>query len=288
MSAPDRPDPNPAPRRPDPAAASRRGRVDGGRSASPAGFQVTAGVAALRAAPEPDAEQLTQALHGAVIDIHEERGEFGWGRMRSDGYLGWVLMDALSAPVLAPALKVTALRSYAYSEPDPTAAPRFLLSLNAEVVPTGEERDGFVSCARCGWVAAAHLAPLDRFEADPGDVALRFVGAPYQWGGVESLGLDCSGLVQTAYRACGIALPRDSILQREAGRAVIDWRAPGVLRRGDVIVWRRHVALVLDPHTLIHANTFHMAVAVEPLEAALPRIATRYGEVLTVRRFLAD
>jgi cell wall-associated NlpC family hydrolase len=281
-------DPNLHPWRPDLAASHLRGRVEAARYADPVAYQVTAGVAPLRQAPQPDAEQLSQALHGAVIDIYEEQGEFGWGQMRLDGYVGWFAMEALSAPVLPVTRRVRALRTYAYAEPSSKAAPRFLLSLNAEVAPTGEEVDGFVACARCGWVAREHLAALYDFEPDPVAVALRFVGAPYQWGGVESLGLDCSGLVQTAYRACGFALPRDSYMQRDAGREVSDGQDLSGLRRGDVIVWRQHVALVVDPQTVVHANTFHMATALEPLHQALTRVATRYGPVVSVRRFLAE
>lgn len=283
-----RPDPNLHPWRPDLAASHLRGQVEAARFADPVAYQVTAGVAPLRRAPQPDAEQLSQALHGMVVDIYDEQGEFGWGQMRADGYVGWFAMDALSAPVLPVAARVTALRTYAYADPSPKAAPRFLLSLNAEVAPTGEEADGFVACARCGWVAREHLAEPGWFERDPVAVALRFVGAPYQWGGVESLGLDCSGLVQTAYRACGINLPRDSYMQRDAGTEVSDGKDLSGLRPGDVIVWNQHVAMVVDPGTVVHANTFHMATAVEPLNEALVRVASRYGPVVSVRRFLAD
>ena len=51
--------------------------------------------------------------------------------------------------------------------------------------------------------------------------ALAFLGMPYLWGGRTSLGLDCSGLVQVALSAAGIACPRDSDMQEaEAGGAL--------------------------------------------------------------------
>jgi hypothetical protein len=43
-----------------------------------------------------------------------------------------------------------------------------------------------------------------------------FAGAPYRWGGITTWGVDCSGLVQAAYRVRGIRLPRDSAQQAEA------------------------------------------------------------------------
>ena len=47
-------------------------------------------------------------------------------------------------------------------------------------------------------------------------VAERFLDTPYLWGGRTSEGIDCSGLVQTALTAAGVASPRDSDMQEAA------------------------------------------------------------------------
>jgi cell wall-associated NlpC family hydrolase len=114
------------------------------------------------------------------------------------------------------------------------------------------------------------------FAGDPAAVALSFLGAPYQWGGRESLGLDCSGLVQQALYACGQACPRDSDMQAALGQAV----ERGALRRGDLVFWKGHVGMMLDGERLLHANAFHMQVQVEPLAQAIARI----GEPTAYRR----
>ena len=69
---------------------------------------------------------------------------------------------------------------------------------------------------------AAHLAPIGIDEPDFVAVAERFLGAPYLWGGKTVLGLDCSGLVQVALAACGVACPRDSDMQEEALGIAVD------------------------------------------------------------------
>ncbi|HLN37817.1 MAG TPA: NlpC/P60 family protein, partial [Xanthobacteraceae bacterium] len=103
------------------------------------------------------------------------------------------------------------------------------------------------------------------------------------WGGKTALGLDCSGLVQVALTACGVACPRDSDMQDQAlGRVVAaDLSA---LRRGDLIFWKGHVAIVRDPDSLLHANAYHMAVAIEPIAQAVIRIRDAGSEITSSRR----
>ncbi|MEL6244855.1 MAG: NlpC/P60 family protein [Pseudomonadota bacterium] len=266
--------------------------LDDPRLATPAGdgtrYQVTAGVAAIRAEPKPDAAQVTQALHGETVNVFQEAGEFGLVQLVRDGYVGWTLMAALSAPLLSPTHKVTALRTYVYSEPDLKSAPRYMICLGARVVV--EEANGpYRLCARAGWVHERHLSPLDIFEGDPADVALRYLHTPYLWGGRESLGLDCTGLTQQAFEVCGVALPRDSDMQFAwSGESIEDWEAAGALGRGDLVFWKGHVGIMLDPRTLLHANANHMAVAAEPLSEAVRRIASHYGEPIGARRIDLD
>lgn len=249
------------------------------------GFQVTAGVAAIRETPAPDGRLGTQALHGELLDVFREDGEFGLCQLRRDRYAGWVSMDALSAPALPLTHKVSALRTYCFSEPDLKSAPRFMLCLGARVAATGRADGLWVECARAGWVHTRHLADLTAFATDPAGVAERYLETPYLWGGRESLGLDCSGLVQQAFEACGVILPRDSDMQAAwAGEPLADWQAPGALQRGDLVFWNGHAGILTAPDTLLHANAFHLAVAREPLSAAIERIRMVEGEVTGVRR----
>ncbi len=277
-------DPNLNPFRPDLAANTLKGKVLAARFVDGTPYQVTGGVASLRAVGAEDGEQLSQALHGDIVDIYEEVHGFGWGQMRSDGYVGWFDMVALSSPVLLVTRKVVALRTYAYSSPSAKALPHYLLSLGARVCETGERENGFVFCARAGWVYDAHLAALDYRASDAVAIAEQFSEAPYQWGGVESLGLDCSGLVQSAFKAAGVAMPRDSYMQRTLGVEVPVTSDLSGVRRGDIVCWRGHVAIMLNETDIIHSNGFHLKVAREPLAAAVGRISAQYGEILTIRR----
>lgn len=248
-------------------------------------MQVTAGVTALRKSPEPGAEMVSQALHGEQVLLHHEEGEFGLVQNLADRYVGWALMEALSAPAMPATHLVSALRLYVYPVPSIKASPHYLISLGGRVV-SEEQREGrFVKCARAGWIYEDQLCLLDHYETDPAGVALQYLHAPYLWGGRESLGIDCSGLVQQAYAACGVSLPRDSDMQASwAGEAIENWQAPGALRRGDLVFWPGHVGIMLDGETLLHANAHHMCVAAEPLASSIARIEKQYGAPVGARR----
>jgi len=256
------------------------GRVPAQRFAAATPMQASAPIASIRKAPVPDAEQEDQLAFGERFDVLFEVDGFAFGQARRDGYVGYVTADALSAPVLAPTHRVSAIRSYGFSQPDIKSAIVGLYSLNALV--TVEAREGrFVRAARSGWFIEGHLTPIGRGEDDYVAVAQRFLGAPYQWGGRESLGLDCSALVQQALAACNRACPRDTDLQREFFPEI----AEGERRRGDLVFWKGHVAILLDAHTILHANAHHMATAVEPLAEAIARIeASGVGAPLGYRR----
>ena len=58
----------------------------------------------------------------------------------------------------------------------------------------------------------------------------------------------------------------------------------GELRRGDLVFWKGHIAIVLDGDTLLHANAHHMAVKIEPAAEAVARIKAAGNEMTSVKR----
>lgn len=229
--------------------------------------------------PDLAAERQDHLLFGEVFDVLEVQDGFAWGQARRDGYVGFVEAAALAPDVQLPTHRVAAIRTYAFAEPSIKTQALGPYSLNSLV--TVEAREGrFAKLMGSGWVVETHLSPVGVFEADPAAVAERFLGAPYLWGGRESLGLDCSALVQQALMACGKSCPRDTDLQQALGGAV----DPADLTRGDLVFWKGHVAMMLDGRRIIHANAHHMCVAIEPLAEAVARITPNSGPPVAYRR----
>jgi cell wall-associated NlpC family hydrolase len=268
------------PARPDLAAAHLRGEVEAKRFVEPVDMQVTAGVTAIRREPRDDGPMDTQALFGEGFAVLEERDGWAWGFSRHDGYVGWVDLSALSQPVAAPTHRVTALRTYLFSEPDLKSAPICLLSMNAKIA-AGESQGRFVDVGGRGWVFEEHLAPLDQSAGDFVAIAEQFVGAPYLWGGKESLGLDCSGLIQTSLEAAGLAVTRDTDMQEaEFAERFTCIAVDAPRQRGDVVFWKGHVGIMTDADHVLHANATFMATIREPV-AETERRAVESGSPVT-------
>jgi cell wall-associated NlpC family hydrolase len=241
--------------------------------------------AGIHRAADAASEQMDQLLFGETFEVIEEESAWVWGQARRDGYVGFVAAAALKPlppPLIQsePTHRISAIRTYAFAGPSIKTQASGPYSMNALVAVDAEE-GRLARVAGAGWMAAEHLAPIGTFETDLAAVAERFLGAPYLWGGRESLGLDCSGLVQAALFACGLACPRDADQQAGLGREI----AREDFGRGDLVFWNGHVAIGLDGANVVHANGFHMAVAIEPLETAITRInAAGVGMPTTYRR----
>jgi cell wall-associated NlpC family hydrolase len=273
-------DPRITPVRPDLAAKHLEGKVSAPRYAEGEVREVIDAQAPVRKSPSPDAPLVTEALMGERVTVYEFNDEgWAWGQLAGDHYVGYLPANALLAPRAAPTHKVTALRTLTFPGPSIKLPPVVMPPLGAKLAVTREQERFAVS--PLGFLPAGHLAPLGQYESDFVAVAERFLGTPYLWGGRTNYGLDCSGLVQMSLNACGIACTRDSDMQEGALGSAVDAKS---LRRGDLIFWKGHVAIVRDAETIVHANAFHMSVAIEPTAEAIARIRAMGSEVTSVKR----
>ncbi len=227
--------------RPDLAAQALEGlvRADAFRAVEP--MRASVPVADIHADADAASERIDQILHGEIFDVLDRRGGRVWGQARRDGAVGWMDASALVPHVGLPTRRVASVKS--------------ALPLNAL---TDE---------------AADTAPIGEFEADPVAVAERLLGVPHSLGARSSVATDCSGMVQQALFACGLAGPRRSHDQARLGVEVPRAEA----RRGDIAVWldnsdqhswTGHSAFMLDETRVIHATGFHGCVVIEDLAEA--------------------
>lgn len=270
--------------RPDLADERLRGRVEAARFAAGRPAVVAVPVADIKAAPAPEAGLDSQLLLGDVVAIFDERDGWAWVQSGRDAYVGYVRSDALAAPADAPTHLVAAPRSFVYSCDDLKSPRVEALSMGSGVAVSAHvESRGtlYALLAAGGAMIAAHLWPAAEHAGDYVAVAETLEHTPYLWGGASGFGLDCSGLVQLAMRMAGRDAPRDTDMQARAF-APVDPAAG--LRRGDLVFWKGHVAVMLDAESIIHANGHTMLVSREPLAGAVGRIERLYGRPTGFRR----
>lgn len=243
----------------------------------------------VRALPAESAEMVTQILFGETYEIIWVDGK--WARIRTvaDDYPGWIdakLVDHIDEAeverwnseklyVTQQAMMETSEFLHIPIDEEQRKQKSFYSFPHFSHLPMGSEihsnnywnYDGeplsqwsklFILNGKDFhlWGFGEKTKCLAETTPSPSDCARELTGAPYLWGGKTAFGIDCSGLVQVAFKVCGIQLPRDASQMVEMG----DYVAIGEQRENDLAFFSNekgsicHVGICLDRNGIIHAS----------------------------------
>jgi gamma-D-glutamyl-L-lysine dipeptidyl-peptidase len=247
---------------------------------------ITAASVPMLAGPLISEPHVSQAVLGRRLTILRRQGR--WLQCRAeDGYLGWVHRGYIRV------VEESEARAWEMG-----VGGEACMSLGAEVLDDADEvvarlpwgsrvlrlADGSVRLPNgSSGRAEGALLPLaerpQRYRPLGEEVvatAARWLGAPYQWGGVTMAGVDCSGLVQAVFHLHGVDLPRDSDQQARTGDEVEPDERFSNLRAGDLLFFAEtparisHVTLSLGGSRIIHSSLGNGGVARNDLLGDLP------------------
>ena len=156
-------------------------------------FIISSGVASIYKAPDFNSPCLTNAVYGESCQYLEKK--INWYKVKcEDGYEGWV-------------------HSFFGFESNMKNDP-------THIVVFPDDKKNFYSSFPFGAQVKQNIVGSVKINNSLGidkiiPIAENLVGIPYRWGGKTSLGFDCSGLVQSVLKVCGVNVPRDSHKQKQ-------------------------------------------------------------------------
>jgi gamma-D-glutamyl-L-lysine dipeptidyl-peptidase len=186
-------------------------------------------VANMYSGPSDQKDVVSQALYGSNVKLLVARGE--WSRIQTDDhYRGWtpsrylrLIQTGSGYATSGKTVQVESLFANLYRETDvtrhkPVITIPFESRLEVVAEGTGED-EGWLRVRlpdqRTAWVQASDVVadPKPLTIPESVELAKRFLGLPYLWGGRSTFGYDCSGFTQMLVRSRGIQMPRDADLQ---------------------------------------------------------------------------
>ena len=240
----------------------------------------------MKSEPSETSPLETECLFGETVEIIDDYLDWVYCRLNTDGYCGWIKKEGLGK-LKIPTHRIIANRSFVYTHRNAMSRCLFYLPLGAKLLVNDIQSEWtevslYGEKKQVGYIPSSHVVCVDHKVKDWVTVAELLVGTPYRWGGRNTIGIDCSALLQLSYQAYGENIPRNTSDQIKLNKHNI--KCIDDLKRGCVIFWKGHVAIMTDKLNCVHANAFHMQTKIEPLSIIINRIGKDF-EIIKMMDF---
>lgn len=233
----------------------------------------------MRIKPKHTSGLETECLFGEIVEILDINMDWYLCKLVTDNYVGWVHKQDLGYLPL-PTHRVISLRSFLYESKDIKSYFILYVPLGAQLsIRRIEDEWAVVSLSEknkdIAYIPIDDIVALDNVIYDWVGIAELCLSTPYKWGGRDTIGIDCSALLQLSYQTYGQIIPRNTSEQVKLKKTTL--KKIENLKRGCVVFWKSHVGIMTDKINCIHANAFYMKTVTEPLINIINRLDKNHG-----------
>ena len=218
--------------------------------------------------PSEDSSLETECLYGELVEILNKHLDWVYCRLITDNYCGWIKKSALGI-LKKSTHRVICPRTFIFKENNAKSNIELYLPMGSRLTIEKLNSDWakiqYIKGKnfQLGYVPSNHIVPIEDRFFDWVASAEQLLDVPYKWGGRDTVGMDCSALLQLSYQTYGKNIPRNTSEQIKLTKPVVN--KIDHLDRGCVVFWQGHVAIMTDRLNCIHANAYHMKIVIEPL-----------------------
>jgi gamma-D-glutamyl-L-lysine dipeptidyl-peptidase len=216
-------------------------------------------VVPIRKEPNDLTEQMTQLLFGDHYEVTESSKDKKWFRIRvfGDQSEGWmdakqhhaITKDYFDQINLVDFKITTEVTSWILYKKNPLSIVMgSIVPISASELFKIEEQFAFNGESK----SSGQRRDFEFLKS----VALRYLHAPFQWGGKSPFGIDASGFVQMVFKISGYSLFRNSQQQSQQGKSI---KNVSEAKPGDLVFFHgkdnkiNHSGILLDDAKIIHS-----------------------------------
>ena len=215
--------------------------------------------------PSEVSEVTSQILYGEKFKILSKNKDWIKIKVSFDNYIGYIKNKNYTTN-FKPTHKVFVLKASIFNKPNNKTKKFLPFASRVSII---QENKKFIEFEKNKWIKKTDIKKINHIEKNYLKILKLFLKIKYLWGGKTYKGIDCSAILQLLYYYNNKFYPRDTKDQIEYSIKNTKRR---ILKKGDVIFWKGHVAICINSKKLIHAYGPEKKVLIMPVRETIDRI----------------